>query len=460
MLGAKKRKLRLGVKNLQLTFNQFATDGKTGKGVLSAQDYKNCDCVDGDLRLGVGVRKYFTVYMEDIIFPSSVANPERFFMLMKKVGNGYEKKLGCISPNGTTYLYEDTLGRWKYVYDFNKRMKPVSVIDENNNVNLLFAGEKGVFTCSFEGKMTQTTITQASRAACFFKGRFFCAAPPFTLFYSKPYNATNFTQDIDEGGKVYLPSDKGEIVALVPMKDKLYVFYQYGIAQLEISGTARDFVFKKIGYDGGKIYGDTVGVCAVKGEKAFFLAEDGTYVFNGVTTKKVCKNLSIIPLRGDHACSYATFEGKYFLIYPTQSAERNGLLIDAESEKGYPTFAGIGVSTFHGQSFCVCGQRVQVLMKNGALPDGEQGYFFANDLDFGVSKIKNLKLITVEGEGQVGLIISDGNTTQSFDCLIDNGRAECRLALRGKSFSIKILPSAGAIVRSISAQAQVLESVK
>ena len=460
MLGGKKRKLNLGVKDVRFAFRGFSTDGKNAKGVLSADDCKNCECTDGELRLGVGLKLYYSPAKEDVIFASAIATPERFFMLKKKNGNGYDEKLGYVSPEGVLYLYEHDLGRWVHKHSFRTRMRPIMTIDEKDNPTLLLSGEKGVFTCSYEGTVTQTSITKASCAACFFKGRFFFAQKPFTLFYSKPYTPTDFSQDIDEAGCVRLPSDKGEIVALVPMKDKLYVFYEYGIGQLEISGTARDFVFKKIGYDGGKIHGDTVGVCAVKTEKAFFLAQDGLYAFNGVTAKRVCENLPINPMRVDHVCNYATFEGKYFLTYLEGTLKQKAVVIDAETEKGYFSFKNVGLSTFLGKSYCICDERVQLLIKNGELPKNEEGYFFASGLTFGVSKEKNLKSVTLEGEGEIRLLVSDGNVTQTFDLSLQTGGVECQPTLRGKSFSIKILPSVGAVVRAVSAWAQTLERVR
>ncbi|MBQ8322563.1 MAG: hypothetical protein IJX91_01205 [Clostridia bacterium] len=461
MLGFKKKALNTVVGTVRASFNGFAVGGKKTKGVLTAGACKNCDCSDGYLRAGAGAREYIPSSLESVILAANMPEPDRFFFLAKKEsGGGYAEKLGYISTAGTVYVYDESAASWANVYSFGKRMRPLTAIDTDGNASNLFIGEKGLYTCSYEGDMASTGVTAASRAACFFKGRLYYVKEPFTLVYSAPYSATEFTADIDDGGNVRFPSEDGKIVALLPFKEKLYLFYEYGIAELTPAGTAREFVFRKVGYGGGRIFGDSVGACEAGGEKAFFLAEDGVYAFDGTSTKKACKNLRITPVRGGQVCNHAVFEGKYFVVYPSTDGEKKGLIVDAESGEGYFAFAPEGVSDHRGLAFCSFGLRVRVLSKDGALPSGEERVFSAGGIDFDTRGVKTLKRLLLTGGGSVRVAVSDGKNTQSFESAFENGSMELKASLKGESFSIKLALEKDAEVRSVTAEAQTLGGIK
>ncbi len=460
MWGRKKKPLGFALREARESFTEFALGSKKTNGTLLASESKNCDCSEGYLRAGVGVREYLSSVGEDVPLQAHLPVPDRFFLLVKKNGDGYEERLGYLSADGRVLVYEASISSWTTTHSFGKRMKPLLAVDAQGNAQNLFIGELGLYTCSFDGTVSRTGVTAASRIACFFKGRLFFVKEPFTLAYSAPYAATEFGEDIHDSGWIRFPSDKGNIVALVPMREKLYAFYEYGIAEIALAGSAREFSFKKIGYGGGKIFEDSAGVCAMNGEKAFFLAEDGVYSFDGARVKKVCKGTGVFPKRTGQVCDHASFEGKYFLAYTDKDGVRRGLVLDAESGAGYFAFAPKGTTEYRALSLCQSDGKVCVLSQSGELPNGEESVFCASGFDLGLRGKKRLKRLTLQGEGEIKLLLSDGVNTQSFAGSFENGRMELRPSLRGESFSLRIVLGRGAQVRSLTAEAQALDRLK
>ena len=460
MWGRKKKPIGFALREAEESFSEFAIGGKKTNGKLLASESKNCDFGEGYLRAGIGVREYISSVGEDVFLQSFLPVPDRFFLLVQKNGNGYAERLGYLSVDGKVMIYDENLFLWETAYSFGKRMKPLIATDGAGNPQNLFIGESGLYTCSFDGTVSGTGITAASRVACFFKGRLFFVREPFTLANSAPYAATEFGEDIHDSGWIRFPSDKGNIVALLPLKEKLYAFYEYGIAEITLAGSAREFAFKRIGYGGGRIFGDSAGVCAMNGEKAFFLAEDGVYSFDGARVKQVCKGLRIFPKRTGQVCDHASFEGKYFLVYTDKDGSKKGLVVDAESGEGYFSFAPTGTTEYRALAFCQSGGKVCVLSKLGELPADEESSFCASGFDFGLRGKKRLKRLILQGEGEMQLSLSDGVNTQSFAGSFENGRMELRPSLRGESFSLKIVLGRSAQVRALTAEAQALDRVK
>lgn len=408
------------------------------KGTLTALDSECCDFTDGTLKMGVGLTEY---ERSNGVVLLGAAKPEAdFFFRVPKSGVGDDPDtLYYASIFGGLYRYDDEWKSWETVYEFGSRIKLVTAIDRAGVERFLFACDAGVYILDETGNVSATAIAKAAPAACFFQDRVFCAVEPYTLVYSAPLDPTNFTESIDDGGRVVLPSDKGKIVALLTMKNKLFVFYEYGISVLEGAGTAREFEIKSVEYNGGKVCGDSVGVCSVGGQKAFFLATTGLYVFDGEKARKTCENLLIEQKREGQVCVHAEFDGQYYLSYIHRSGEKRGICVNAEREKGYKTFyvcgacvvKGVPLGNFYGRVYtfdCVHGKLLGTYRYTFSVPD----------FKFGAEGVKTLQRFTVFGHGEVTVRIGCGARTVEKKLLIPSGQASMRLGLRGESFDLQI----------------------
>lgn len=438
---------------LRVAGSGFTFGKKSGKSLKKwSSRGKNCAIQDGALTTGVGLDEYRLENGDELFLAANLPRVDSFFYIYEKSteSDGYGKRLGFLSAAGSAYIYDFALDAFALWHTFGERMIAVTAMNEAEIPVTVFVGKSGVFSYANEAPLA-TEILTASPIACVFKDRVFCVVDPFTVRYSALLQPTDFCEKIEGGGRFCFPSEAGEIVGLLPFKEKIFVLYERGIASLLAAGAPRDFRLEKVEYGGGKIFGSSAGVCSVGGEKAFFLAEDGLYRFDGETVKKICLGLDIQPLRGGQVCVHAEFEGKYFLIFTDQNGEKRALVVDADSEDGYDTFVPESVGIAGGQALCSFHNQVRSLSLAGEIPTNEEYVFIAEGLDFGMDGVKTLKALSFTGEGAFTLVVSNGRTEKTFAAIFESGRANVKVGLKGESFSVKCVLEKGARVQTAEA---------
>ena len=456
-LGYEKSLLGVTAKTELVRYDTFSVEenGKGGgkSGALVGTESENCDLTDGVIRAGFGITPYLFDDGTELSGASSLPEADAYFTLADKQEDGtYAEKLGFITLTGTVFLYDETTGTMKSKYAFGTRMKAVAAIDGEERTGVVFAGEAGVYFYTETDGMVECGPTKAVAAACVCKDRVFCAEEPFAIRYSAPLQPTDFSESIEDGGRIVLPSVSGKIVALVTFQGAVYVFYEYGISKLETAGGAREFKLEKLGYGGGKIFGDSVGVCSVGGEKAFFLASDGAYVFDGENAERICENLKIQPVCEGQVCGHAEFDGKYFLRFVDTDGEKRGLVVDAATKTGYRAFAPKGLSACRGKGICFADSKLRRLEKDGSFPSGTTYAFSAAKTDFGIAGKKTLESVRFFGEGQIVVMVGTGRREKTVKVKFENGEAKMRVWLRGEYFSLQIVLKKGASVNGAVAK--------
>ena len=409
-----------------------------------------CDFADGVLYTGVGLRGY-TFDGDEVLADERLQNADFFFFVEGEDEQQQPTlKLFCVSLEGKMYTYYEK--NWVFTFDFKSRVRVAWALNKDRKKQYYFASKNGVHRLNgFIG--FQTSIKTATADLCYYKDRLFCAVEPHSLAYSAPLFPNDFTESIDDGGKIALPKRKGNIVALLPMKNALYLFYEYGIFVLEGAGSPRDFVVREIGYGGGRIFADSVGTCAVGGEKAFFLAENGVYVFDGNKAEKTCQNLPIKPVCEGQVCVHAEFDGKYYVSFLSQDNVRKAVCVDGESGLGYFTFEAFGASVDEGIAFCVADGAVKTFCSNGgSLPLGKAYSYNLSNADFDCEERKVVKKLVLHGGGNVRVRLSGEKKSkeQLFD--LTNGRAEATFGVRGKLFDFTITLQEGAYLRAVEVE--------
>ena len=445
----------------KVRFDGFAIDlrgevGAENGGRLTACESKNCEINDGVLTTGVGILP-FRLAGEELPMSGEIPQTDFFFFLPQKQDDGtYTQTLGCVSLDGEAHVYDADEFQWKKLFSFGSRTATVAAINGEGEIYTVFACTDDLFTYDrVEGLVPAVGLEHETNIVCVFKNRVFCVLEPFTVAYSSALVPWDYNESIDDGGRISFPSEGGKIVALVPFDEAVYVFYEYGVSRIDMAGRARDFSLKRIGYNGGRIFGDTVGVCSVGGEKVFFLAEDGLYRFDGNTAERICENLAIKPLRDTHVCAHGVSDGKYFVQYVDKNGTKRAVAVDAEREEGYYFFTTEGLSSDGGKAFCRYEAMPHCLQTRGALPSGEEYVFEAAGLRFGLAGRKALKGLSFEGEGAMRVKVDDGRRWREVRLSFSNGRADWRLRMRGEAFRVRLTLEKGAIVRSMTAEVEV-----
>lgn len=141
------------------------------------------------------------------------------------------------------------------------------------------------------------------------------------VWFSDDLDPTNWNPELDEGGFIEMEGERGRLQRVVAFSGYVYVFRDHGISRLSALGEQSDFSVRHLFVAGGKIFADTVAVC---GDRILFLASDGLYAFDGLSTRRICRKTDglIVPADTAQGC-YC--DGKYYLAAGT-GANGNDLL--------------------------------------------------------------------------------------------------------------------------------------
>jgi len=295
MYGKKKKAIKVNAKTKKLAFHKFVPwkrIGDSDKDTLYATDSRNCNCLDGAMRMGVGVKVHTNSNGKVVKYAISETEIDCFFFTHKHLSSGeYRSMLCCLAKSGQYYFtYFDSTDFVEYL---DMQLKPVKQIDyfltADNEPYVMFFGESGVYMSQLE-VWERTDSTVPVQCGCVWNDRAYAVIDPYTLIYSAPLEPLDFSDTIHDSGRIYIPRETGNAVAIKPFNGKLYLFSDYGITEIEPAGSATDFKQKKIAYQGGRIVPGSIGECR---GKLYFFALDGVYAFDGRCVEKKFRKLRL-----------------------------------------------------------------------------------------------------------------------------------------------------------------------
>ena len=131
------------------------------------------------------------------------------------------------------------------------------------------------------------------------------------VYFSTELDPTAWDISLTGAGFIEMIDERGRLTKVVSFGGYVYIFREYGIARLTAYADQTDFVVNQLFTSCGRIYENTISVC---GNKILFLAEDGLYSFDGVTTRKLVTNIESMFDGQDNAKAVGEyFQGKYYL---------------------------------------------------------------------------------------------------------------------------------------------------
>lgn len=438
-------------------YDKFRLFEGAGNDVLFSRDSINCDCRDGALRAGIGIRPYQTPSKGNpVALEQASVSEVRSFRRLAEDGTAVVEQLGVTAGDGNFYLYAEDGATVLAKLSVGTRAGAVTALSvaEPTAARLIVSGELGTYVMKFDGTEQTALFEDTGRAICSCRNRVFVGGKGGVLYYSDPMTPWNFTESIDGAGKIRFLQDHGEIVALKRLGEDVYVFFERAILRMEVAGSAREFRLSTVPYNGCNIFGDSVGAA---GEYLFFLATDGMYRTDGKTVKKICENLSIKPNRAGQVCDQAVFDGKYVLRYKETSNKMRQLVIDADGESGYFSTVREGLCENGGVALCRYQGMVYKVESDGLISTGDAARFHTVDMDFGNRGRKTLTKLRFEGEVGMRLLVEcDGHSLQRTVAFSD-GVAEVELCVRGEKFSFTFELYTGAVLRKMEAEVATAE---
>lgn len=154
------------------------------------------------------------------------------------------------------------------------------------------------------------------------------------VWFSDDLDPTNWNPELDEGGFIELLDERGRLNRVISFNNMVYVFRDYGISKISAYASQSDFNVSNLFVSSGRIYADTAVVC---GDVIIFMAADGLYSFDGVSTRKMLKNLDGLLCGGGspYACYNA---GKYWVTFNAcfegETANKNNCVLALDRHSG------------------------------------------------------------------------------------------------------------------------------
>lgn len=132
-----------------------------------------------------------------------------------------------------------------------------------------------------------------------------------SLWFSDDLDPTNWDLSLDNAGFIEMVDERGRMLKVISFLDYVYIFREFGISRVSAYADQESFAASQLFVSSGRIAGNTICVC---GDRIVFLAEDGLYVFDGVSARPVLPNLKALLKNVDKGgASAAYINGKYYL---------------------------------------------------------------------------------------------------------------------------------------------------
>lgn len=451
MLGIKKKPFQGKGKRVFVSVDKFCLEGENVSGAMPAMESKNCDCSNGWIKNGVGLT---ALKLNGKTVPINFTGNIHGLYLIDGGGEldaeNRVETLFCLTKEEKLYRYDEGTSQFVYQFDMPRGSRYCMAANKDKEWYAVFSAGKGYYV------VNGTTFTKCEEkreitAICFFKGRIFLGEKHCRLRYSKVDSPWDFSETLDESGIISLAYDFGEIVALIPFRDRVYVFMDYGVAVLEAGGSPLDFKIAPLDYSGGKIFGESVGVC---NNSIMFLTEGGVVRFNGSRFEKVAKNLRISPKRDTQVCNYGVCGDNYIVRYQAISAEKRSVVVKADG-KGYFISDREGLSQSGGRTLCVANGSVYEIVPDGYVVGTERYYFKSQTTNFGLKQRKKVRSLRIEGEGGYTLFFYCDGVWRHSTANFEDGVAVVSIERSGQEFAFHFQLEQGAVIRKVVAELQV-----
>ncbi|MBQ7368420.1 MAG: hypothetical protein IJW60_01760 [Clostridia bacterium] len=451
MLSYPKRAIFLKTQAVEKDYSAFALLEKYDEAdTFVFDEAENCDLASG-IRMGVGVEIYQLESGYPVLYDWGLGDPKQFLY----AGDTF----AFLSFDGNLYFYNEKTRTFTLAYSFDGETAAVEAQDEEGEYHLYFCGASGVYRYN-NGGFVRVLESACAPVACAFAGRIFTASAD-ELVYSAPFATGEFTESLDGGGRVVLPAQTGEIVALTATAQALFVFCRFGIWKLTAAGSAREFRLERVAYSGKEIYKNSACACAApSGEKVYFFSEDGLWRLDKSGVKRIVCHLQEEVKRSGQVFEHACFGGRVFYAYKARDNGIYGLVIDGETDEWYHSFTIEGVSCLRGKIVGVIDGVAYELKAQAALPTHRLAQVVAENVGFGLDGKKTLDSLRLCGEGTVTLFVGNGKREKSYTLALRSDGVLAKIGLCGEKFRVAIQLAYGARVWKIGARLKKLAKEK
>jgi len=441
------RAIKERTKRVRLTFGYKGNQRGT---VLVARERMNCVCEDGRLRTVFEGKKLLdedgeqiTCALRDIVLLGARKLP---------YGGGYKDYYYAFTEVGGLYMYSYEVNGFICMFSESEGTVAVDSFESLEGRALLIFRTDEVALFNEGGRFINVYDDTAYPIGCVMKHRVFAATENGGVVYSAPESMGDFELGATDGGCVYFANVGGDIVAMQPFENKLCLFFENGVAKLDVGGDPTDFVLDVLEYDGGKIFGRTVCRCF---HSIYFLAENGLYRLRGRRIERLELDI-ILPFAESGLESCAVYQNRPLIRYMTAKNTYRTLVLGkddesvfyldnlqnlGQSDAGYPIYSNDGGAMFalaaHGD----------VTFENA---------FRGAGTDFGIAGRKYLRKLRFEGDGYFDVTVKNGTRTRTKRLTFVNGAVEWNTFEYGETFGFDFVLGRDSVIENVTAVLQTL----
>ncbi len=449
MTGLKRKRNVVKAAEKKLVYKVFSFGKKESGKTLAGDGCFAVDCADGNLKAAF-LWEQFPVHGSLSKLYDTAKGVRRALEVFDYSSGEAKRKFLYVAGSGETYSYSEKAGGFvgEGVY-FSDTPTVLSAFSLDGVENLLYCSADGAFFYdTAERDFSQADIS-SSTIACALWDRAFIAYGA-RVYYCAPLDFGNWKNSENGGGFVDFSSERGEIVGLAPVGEKLGVFFKNGISLLAVKSGAKKFERTDLAYPFGEIL---LGSPTASGRFAVFMTERGGFAVDGEKVFPVLAEADFGEIDGLKGCEGTAFKSWAYLTYSLTDGNKRMFVYDAERETGYfvehPNAQALTASK--DELFCSSGGKIYRLTKDGTVEFSSERGFVVKKTDFSYAGEKTLKSLKIKGKGQARIAVSSDRYGHAYTVALQkDGCMVCPL-LKGKEFDLKFIPLAGGEITSVEA---------
>ena len=187
MVGKMKTVLKPSVEEKEFVFSAFCPVETEQNNVLGSVKSENCNCSQGVLTTGIGIKPYENENGNAYPLPTDFSDMQRVLYFWKD-GAIYGEKAVFLQVNNNFYLYDTQTNEAKKTLSFTSEMQMLDFVGLDFQVKKILYGAGGVWTYDSVNGARKILDEQAC-GACVCKDRLFLLMNTQQMVYSAPGNA-------------------------------------------------------------------------------------------------------------------------------------------------------------------------------------------------------------------------------------------------------------------------------
>lgn len=254
------------------------------------------------------------------------------------------------------------------------------------------------------------------------------------VFYSKALDVSDWKEYRYGGGYIDLDTDGlGDIMGMVPYKEKLYLVRWGGFSSLRVLGDELNFKVAHMPMKHGAIVAGSVAIC---GESIGYFTSCGFYLFNGAQSVRA-ENSRYDEIDFRQPIKAVTCWGKYYALVTTKDGSKTIYCYDPVWKQAHFIENDAVDIAINEDVYFARGLYIYSLQEMGGVTKGFAPYLTAENIAFHLGEERMLRSVAIEGTGPFSVTVTSNRGSRTV-----KGNAwevlKLRSPLRGSGFNIKI----------------------